>query len=320
MAIDREYLVSLAAETCFPQAAVEKVLRLIDILRDIGVHPLLSRVLLLKGGTALNLFYGPPARLSVDLDFNYVGALDRSAMLAERPEVERAVEIIARARRYEVQRSAEEHAGQKYYLNYCNAAGTPDRIEVDINYLHRVSIGAPQRLTPWTPDNTQAPLCSLVATEELFSGKFCALVGRGTARDYYDMSRIPKLDNGSWFSPRTRAISIAMSGVLTRPYYHNARQRLSRITQGAIISELHPMLRENDRPTSDSLTENVWQAVASLMGPTDDEQQFVERLQKGELRLELLFPDDEETLRLLRAHPALLWKMENARKHWQQTK
>jgi predicted nucleotidyltransferase component of viral defense system len=95
MNVDRTTLDRLAAETGFSPGALEKVIRLGDMLADVQRHPLLSRVLVLKGGTALNLCFGAPPRLSVDLDFNYVGAEGREAMLAERPDVERAVETLA---------------------------------------------------------------------------------------------------------------------------------------------------------------------------------------------------------------------------------
>jgi hypothetical protein len=60
----------------------------------------LSGTLVLKGGTALNLAFGPPARLSVDLDFNCVGHVERERMLAARPEIERAVRSVAQANDY----------------------------------------------------------------------------------------------------------------------------------------------------------------------------------------------------------------------------
>jgi hypothetical protein len=109
-------------------------------------------VLALKGGTALNLGFGPPSRLSVDLDFNFIGAADREAMLAQRPDVERAMEIIARAQGYKVQRSKEEHAGHKYFLGYRSHFGSGDRVEVDLNFLYRVPVCAPVRLGLWRPD------------------------------------------------------------------------------------------------------------------------------------------------------------------------
>ena len=76
---------TISSQTGFRMETLEKVVRLGEVMSDIAKHPLLSRVLLLKGGTALNLCFGEPRRLSVDLDFNYVGHLDRKAMLAERP-------------------------------------------------------------------------------------------------------------------------------------------------------------------------------------------------------------------------------------------
>jgi hypothetical protein len=94
---DRVSLERMAAETGFNVGTLEKVVRLGEFLADIHRHPFLSRVLVLKGGTPLNLGFGPPVRLSVDLDFNYVGALAQEAMLAERPDVERALETIASA-------------------------------------------------------------------------------------------------------------------------------------------------------------------------------------------------------------------------------
>jgi hypothetical protein len=109
--MDRETVERLAAGSGFSQDPLEKVIRLAGLADAISRHPLLSEILALKGGTALNMFGGLPPRLSVDLDFNCVGALDRQAMLKERPEVERAVDRIAREQKYEIQWSREEHAG-----------------------------------------------------------------------------------------------------------------------------------------------------------------------------------------------------------------
>jgi hypothetical protein len=46
-------------------------------------HSFLRGKLALKGGTALNLFYLGLKRLSVDIDLNYIGHVDRDGMLAE---------------------------------------------------------------------------------------------------------------------------------------------------------------------------------------------------------------------------------------------
>ena len=135
MNFSADHIEGLATETGFRSETLEKLIRLGELAADIGRHPLLSRALALKGGTALNLMFGSPARLSVDLDFNYVGYEDRPLMQAERPEVERAIVIIGKGQGYRCQHSRDAHAGRKIYLSYVSSAGTPDRIEVDLNSL-----------------------------------------------------------------------------------------------------------------------------------------------------------------------------------------
>lgn len=91
MNLSAEYLNGLAADTGFRPETLEKVIRPGELAADVGRHPLLSRVVALKGGTALNLFFGSPVRLFGDLDFNYIGHEDRARTQADQPEVERAV-------------------------------------------------------------------------------------------------------------------------------------------------------------------------------------------------------------------------------------
>jgi hypothetical protein len=81
----------LAGETRLQAGTLEKVIRLLDLLADIASDEVLKDRVALKGGTALNVFYLKLDRLSVDIDLNYIGALDREAMLADRPEVEAAL-------------------------------------------------------------------------------------------------------------------------------------------------------------------------------------------------------------------------------------
>jgi hypothetical protein len=66
---------------------LEKLLRLRELLTEFHKHPFLRGKLVLKGGTALNLFYLDLARLSVDVDLNYIAHVDREKMLAERSPI-----------------------------------------------------------------------------------------------------------------------------------------------------------------------------------------------------------------------------------------
>ena len=62
MSASLEYLERCSAETGFSVVGLEKVVRLGGMAAEIGRHPLLSEVLVLKGGTALKLACAPRAQ------------------------------------------------------------------------------------------------------------------------------------------------------------------------------------------------------------------------------------------------------------------
>lgn len=309
----RARLTALAGETGFREETLEKVIRLGELAMDVGHHPLLSRVLLLKGGTALNLAFGSPARLSVDLDFNYVGSPDRAGTLKERPEVERAVAVVTEGRGYSAQWSADEHAGRKCYLRFESAAGTPDRIEIDLNYLFRLPFVEPQELELWQPGDTPRPRTRIVSLEELCAGKLCAALDRAAPRDLYDVARLPAIAGEAWRRPLLRRLFVAISGVLPLPLHQYGSDRLDRVTEEAVQSQLHPMLSRSDRPTAATLRRAAWDVLGPLVQLDEAERDFTDRLQIGDLKPELLFPDDPELAERILRHPALLWKAHNAR-------
>jgi len=88
MKISPEKLAAEAEATGFRPDVLEKVAYLLGLLDAIRSHPFLKEKLVLKGGTALNLFIFDVPRLSVDIDLNYVGAEDRDG----RPDVRKGVE------------------------------------------------------------------------------------------------------------------------------------------------------------------------------------------------------------------------------------
>jgi hypothetical protein len=73
MKFDAAQITRLARDTGFLADNLEKVPRLRELLIELHKHPFLKGKLVLKGGTALNLFYLGLARLSVDIDLNYIG-------------------------------------------------------------------------------------------------------------------------------------------------------------------------------------------------------------------------------------------------------
>ena len=315
MKLDIDYLATLAETTEFQPASLEKVVRLGSLVAQLSVHAFLNQVLVLKGGTALNLCFSEPRRLSVDLDFNYVGRQDRAGMLEQRPDVERAVRQLVSGAGYRVQQSADEHAGRKYYLQFLNAYGTKDRIELDLNFLHRVPLGSIQERNLWQPRGLAAPSVRVVAEEELWAGKLCALLARVAPRDLWDAARLPQQAPKVWGSKRFHRLFVAIAGTLDHPLHAYGPDRLDRVTEATVAEQLHPVLRAADRPEAAELRSAAWCVVGPMVELDNEEREYTDLLQHGTLRPELLFPDDEEMAARVSQHPALCWKAENARAH-----
>jgi predicted nucleotidyltransferase component of viral defense system len=90
MRFDSTRFPATAEQTGFEAGNLEKVLRLRELLNEFHKHSFLRGRLVLKGGTALNLFCLGLVRLSVDIDLNYIAHIGRDEMLADRADVVKA--------------------------------------------------------------------------------------------------------------------------------------------------------------------------------------------------------------------------------------
>ncbi len=318
MRYSREYLERLSGQTGYRPDTLEKVLRLERLLNQINRHPLLGTRLVLKGGTALNLFfYGRAPRLSVDLDFNYIGALDREDMLRDRPNIERAVEQIAVGEQYRIQRGPEEHAGRKFYLNYWNGLGSQDRIEIDFNYMFRIPLVTVDLRDGWTPDPDVPCRARIAGFEEVMAGKLVAFIDRVAARDLYDVASFAS--HPPAHDPEIlRCLFIALSGILPRALTEYRLERLDAFTQKDLEIELAPFLREDERPELGSLKSKVSPILSKLCALSGEEREYVDRLQWGDFLPERVATRYPDLLAKLRRHPALLRKVENAKRRTSQ--
>ncbi|MGA2098783.1 MAG: nucleotidyl transferase AbiEii/AbiGii toxin family protein [Candidatus Acidiferrum sp.] len=150
---------------------------------------MLKGQLALKGGSALNLFYLNLARLSVDIDLNYIGYADRQAALKDRPEIVKAVEQIATGLGYQLQNGVDDYALREWHLNFKNHAGRSDRLQVEINFLMRVCALPPQELDAVAIGDAAPCRYLVLRLEEVFGGKTKAMIDRHHPRDLYDLYR-----------------------------------------------------------------------------------------------------------------------------------
>jgi len=315
MNVSLEYMRHCSNQTGYRIEPLEKVVRLGEMAADIKRHSLLGAVLALKGGTAFNLCFGPPKRLSVDLDYNYIGHLDRADMLEARPVVEQAVVDLAWRQGYRVQQSADAFAGRKFYLLYRSALGPEDRIEVDLNFLFRMPIAGIERRELWQPGELDRPLVQVVSLEEILIGKFLALLDRSAVRDAWDVAYPPLVSTEVFQSIQFRRWFIALSSILEHPLMTYSRDRLEAgMTDQDIEERLAPLLTGVSTVRGE-LIERAWGNLAKFLTLDPDEEGFITAVQQGELRLELLFSQDPDEAGRIAGHPAILWKIQNVRNY-----
>jgi len=304
-----------AEENGFRQEMLEKVIRLGQILGAVTEDPDLGVKLALKGGTAINLMVEPIRRLSVDLDFNYVGAIEREAMLRDKPNVLDRFRQVGERYDYRVGIPRDEHGGSKFSLRYRNSLGGQDLIEIDINWITRVPLGPLQRRPLWQPEGLERPHAIVVPTEELIAGKLRALIDRVAARDVFDACFLPQLIGGDWPSRKAKALFVFYTGTLSVPLTSYSIDRLDRLSETDYGNKLLPVLSLKEVPDRLSLIAHAKEVLRPMLELDEAQLEYVERLQLGDYRPELLLPFDLDLAERLRFHPALLWKAKNAKEH-----
>ncbi len=202
----------LADETGHQAGTLEKVLRLLDLLQEIAWDRVLADRLVLKGGTALNLFHLGLDRLSVDIDLNYVGALSRVAMEAERPDVDAALDRLLTSQGYGIRRRPGEHAGGKWLARYASALGGNATLEVDINYMARQPLFGMARMESLPLGGMRAKDVLVLDLHEIVAGKLVALIDRHAARDLFDARRILSIDGLDWDRIKAAVLAMGASG------------------------------------------------------------------------------------------------------------
>jgi predicted nucleotidyltransferase component of viral defense system len=307
-----------AAQAGYPADSLERVWRLLGVLEAIAAHPLLGPRVALKGGTALNVFLLDLPRLSVDIDLNWIDAVDREGMLAARPRIEQAIEQVAGRLGLTVKRAPSEHAGGKWRLGYTSALGRPAILEVDLNFMLRVPLWDPTpRSSPTVIDRSVT--FPVLDVHELAAGKLAALVARRASRDLFDARELARRDD---FDLDRLRLAFTVYGGVNRVDWRTVGLDAVGTTVEDVQRSLVPMLRASAGPPKDEIEAWVEDLVAGarsllarLLPLTDAEAAFVEALNgRGEILPELLTPDAALQDRI-RAHPGLLWKALNVRKH-----
>ena len=309
----------IADDTGHQAGTLEKVIRLLDILQEVAGDTILSERLALKGGTALNVFHLGLDRLSVDIDLNYIGALERSAMEAERPEVEAALNRLLASQGYVVRRQPDEHAGGKWLLRFASALGGNATLELDVNYTARQPLFGATRMPSTALGDVRAERVLVLDLHEIVAGKLVALFDRHAARDLFDARRILSLDGLDW--KKIKAAMLAFGACGRRDWRTVSIDSIKgdprELRQKLMICL--PRGYFADRRAIDTWVEETValcrEKFAFLLDLTTAEREFLDCvLDRGEINTDLLDVAPEIRARM-GAMPMLAWKCQNVRKH-----
>jgi predicted nucleotidyltransferase component of viral defense system len=319
MKISPEKLAAEAEATGFRPDVLEKVAHLLGLLDAMRSHPFLKGKLVLKGGTALNLFVFDVPRLSVDIDLNYVGAEDREAMLAERPKIEQAVQAVFSREGFNVRRMPEEHAGGKWSLRYENAPGRTSNLEVDINFMFRVPLW-PVRTSDSHPVGAwRVTGIPVLDRHELAAGKLAALLSRRQARDLFDGHRILRMDDLD--SHRLR-IGFVVYGAMNRKDWRTVSADDVDFETAELARQLTPTLRVNAAEVKTESAEygarlmvECREGLSAVLPFTDSERAFLDLLLDRGVIDPTILTADASLQRRIQGQPLLEWKALNVRRH-----
>lgn len=320
MKISREKLMEEAGRAGFGPVTFEKVVRLLGLLAALRSHPFLQDKLVLKGGTALNLFWLNAPRLSVDIDLNYVGATDRARMLEERPLVDQAVQAVCAREDFEVRHTpGDEHAGGKWSLRYESALGRRGNLEIDLNFMFRVQLWQASAMDSRPLGSYQARDIFVQDIHELAAGKLAALLARGTPRDFFDVREIFRLGG---FDPTKLRIAFVVYGAMNRKDWRSISPDEIAIDAAEIRSQLLPLLPaavagdgETAAALDAELRDACRRAFSAVFPFSESETSFLDAiLERGEIEPAILTQDADLQARI-KAHPMLEWKAQNVRMH-----
>lgn len=310
--MSKDVLLKEARVNYYKPEILEKVYRLLQTLDQFMSVPYLRERLVLKGGTALNLFYFDDIpRLSIDIDLNYIGQVEREAMLREKPLINDAINQILLQNRFEPDRNPTHHAGGKMVWRYSSVLGQKGNLEIDLNYMYRSPLWPVKLLTPniTFEKKIQVPVLDI---HELAAGKLSALFSRSASRDLFDAHYLlTKCEIEMQKLRLAFVIYIAMTGI----DLSNIIPRFIEYNILDIRNRLFPVLRQMDLPHAqpdlkkwaNKTLNELHEALQELIPLNKEEAAFISLIREsGEINPQII-TDDKELMQTIRTHPAILW-------------
>lgn len=308
----KEELMMYARSEGYKPEILEKVYRLLEVFQQMISVPYLKERLVLKGGTALNLFcFDSLPRLSVDIDLNYIGAIERTKMLEEKPLIMDAIGQIMAQNQFERNRAPMMHAGGKMVWFYPSLLGQRGSLEVDINFMYRQPLFPVALKSPNIHGykHLEGPILD---AHELAAGKLAALFDRNASRDWFDAHYLlTQMELNKHQLKLALVIYLAMTKIdLSHmvPEYINfdlkdVRNRLVPVMHQMAVSRNTIELKE----WAFTMIQELREKLAELLPLDANEILFISKIREEGIVSPELITNDIELAKKIISHPAINW-------------
>lgn len=293
----------------FVDSTFEKVVRLVQILDFINTDEYLSKRLLLKGGTAINLLIFDLPRLSVDIDLDYALNESKDEMLESREKIRKILTDYSINEGYNLSNESRfSYSLDSFKLGYINSSNNPDFIKIDINFSLRTHILEPlhRKIIPSVFEcDTEIYMVNPI---EIYASKVVALLERAAPRDLFDT--VSMIDAQLFKDQRDllkkcvvfyKSISDKNS---EKPF---DTVEVESVSFMEVKRRLLQVISRKNRFDLKTSKEKVIHFIQSLMILTENEKEYLRLVNEKDYRPELLF-EDLEIVNRLKTHPMALWK------------
>jgi len=298
-------------KTGFLKNTLEKMFRLLDVLSTLESSPVTKSAFVLKGGTALNLFILDFPRISIDIDLDYIRFVSKTDMFKDRKPITLEIQKIFSSE-YEIEISKDVHALVQFAFHYKTASSSKDMLKLEINYLRRLPLLAPQIRGFKQLDWDLNFLCLHI--QELIASKTIALLSRYTPRDLFDVYQMaisPLSISKKFF----RSLLLFYGIVSDINIFELFKFKSDLFTQKDIDNKLVPMLRKGTYPNRDEMVMRVEIFLSSYLALTSKESEALHVFyDTGKFDFDSLIPQ-KEIQEKMKISPSLKWKIQNIRRN-----
>lgn len=303
----------LAQELNVQKQTLERVLRLIDVLKFINTDEYLKEKLALKGGTAINLSFYNCTRLSVDIDFDYIGSIEREQMISDRALIE--AKLLSYMQESNIQYSSDKtkktYALDSFVFNYSNMFNAIDMIKVEINYMNRIHLFECEKrtITLQLKDKVEVLVLNKF---DLFASKVNALINRTTIRDIYDVNNMiinKTIENDEFNLFKKCVIFYSLLSSFDKAnikvLFEECKNRMNAFLGKRVPQYLTATLKQNEEFDINNAVNNISDLLDNILKSlTENEITFIKSFPN--LIVDLF--DNELIDGKVEKHPMIIWK------------